>query len=112
MSRVVSQRAPSWSPKFLDWMVADRIYREVEAFALAVRDDPDHQLRKALDTFLAEFAKDLQNDPATMARAEAIKDRIVEQRPGPHAGRRVHGRRSRTPLLRPPTIRTRRCGSR
>ncbi len=78
VSRVVAQRSPSWSPKFLDGVVADRIYREVEKFALAVKEDPEHQLRKALDTFLLEFAQDLQNDPATMARADAIKDRIVD----------------------------------
>jgi len=78
VSRVVSQRAPSWSPRFLDGFVADRIYREVEAFALAVKTDPDHQLRVALDKFLAEFAVDLQDDPATIAKAEAIKDRIMD----------------------------------
>ena len=78
VSRVVSQRAPSWSPRFLDGIVADRIYHEVEAFALAVKTDPGHQLRQALDTFLAEFARDLQTDPATMERADAVKDRIVE----------------------------------
>ncbi len=78
VSRVVSQRAPSWSPRFLDSMVADRIYREVEAFALAVKTDPDHEMRKALDRFLAEFARDLQTDPTTMARADEIKDRILD----------------------------------
>jgi len=78
VSRVVSQRAPSWSPRFLDGLVADRIYKEVETFALAVKTDPDHQLRVALDKFLAEFAVDLQEDPATIAKAEAIKDRIMD----------------------------------
>ncbi len=78
VSRVVAQRAPSWSPKFLDSMVADRIYHEVEAFALAVKEDPDHQLRQALDRFLAEFAQDLQHDPDTIQRAENIKERVIE----------------------------------
>ncbi len=78
VSRVVAQRAPSWSPKFLDAMVADRIYHEVEAFALAVKQDPDHQLRQALDRFLAEFAQDLQHDPDTIQRAENIKEQIIE----------------------------------
>ena len=77
VARVVTQRAPSWSPRFLDGMVADRIYNEVLAFALAVRTDPDHQLRHALDRFLAEFARDLQTDPTTIERAESIKDQIV-----------------------------------
>ncbi|GAA2005783.1 DUF445 domain-containing protein [Nakamurella flavida] len=77
VSRVVSERSPSWSPRFLDSMVSDRLYREVEAFALAVKTDPQHQMRLALDTFLAEFAQDLQDDPATIERAENIKDRIL-----------------------------------
>lgn len=78
VSRVVSQRAPSWSPRFLDGIVADRIYNEVLAFALAVKTDPGHQLRHSLDRFLAEFAHDLQTDPATIERAESIKNQIVE----------------------------------
>ena len=77
VSRVVSQRAPSWSPRFLDDIVADRIYNEVLNFARAVKDDPQHQLRLSLDTFLSEFAQDLQHDPATIDRAEAIKDQVV-----------------------------------
>ena len=77
VSRVVSQRAPSWSPRFLDGFVADRIYNEVLAFAEAVKTDPNHQLRIALDRFLGEFAHDLQTDPATIERAESIKDQIV-----------------------------------
>jgi uncharacterized membrane-anchored protein YjiN (DUF445 family) len=78
VSRVVAQRAPSWTPKFLDSMVAERIYNEVETFARAVRDDQGHELRKALDTFLTEFAEDLQHDEKTMARADEIKDRILD----------------------------------
>jgi uncharacterized membrane-anchored protein YjiN (DUF445 family) len=77
VSRVVSQRAPSWSPRFLDGIVADRIYNEVLNFAEAVKIDPQHQLRGALDRFLGEFAQDLQTDPATIERAESIKDQIV-----------------------------------
>ncbi len=78
VSRVVSQRAPSWSPRFLDGLVADRIYQEVETFAFAVKTDPQHQLRIALDKFLAEFAVDLQQDPQTIAKAEVIKERIMD----------------------------------
>ncbi|HEY5882180.1 MAG TPA: DUF445 domain-containing protein [Nakamurella sp.] len=77
VSRVVSQRAPSWSPRFLDDIVADRIYNEVLNFARAVKDDPQHQLRLALDKFLDEFAQDLQHDEATIERAESIKDQVV-----------------------------------
>jgi uncharacterized membrane-anchored protein YjiN (DUF445 family) len=75
--RVVSQQAPTWSPRFVDGLVADRVYGEVLNFAWAVRTDPDHAMRKALDHFLVEFAADLQTDPATIERAEAVKNQVL-----------------------------------
>lgn len=77
MLRVVSDRAPSWSPKFVDEMLADKVYGEVLSFAWAVKTDVNHPMRLALDKFLGEFAQDLQNDPKTMERAEQIKGQIV-----------------------------------
>ncbi|MGH3452232.1 MAG: DUF445 domain-containing protein [Haloechinothrix sp.] len=76
--RVVSDRAPTWSPKFVDEMLADKVYGEVLAFAWAVKVDVNHPMRLALDKFLAEFADDLQHDPETMARAEQIKQQVIE----------------------------------
>lgn len=76
--RVVSDRAPSWSPRFVDTMLADRVYGEVLSFAWAVKTDVNHPMRLALDRFLVEFAGDLQKDPDTMARAEAVKQQLVE----------------------------------
>ncbi|ASU81327.1 DUF445 domain-containing protein [Actinopolyspora erythraea] len=78
VSRVVGQRAPSWSPRFFDSLVADKIYSEVLSFAWAVKTDPEHQMRKAVDRFLVEFARDLRHDPATMARADRIKWQVLE----------------------------------
>jgi len=77
MLRIVTQRAPSWSPRFVDGMIAERVYTEVQNFAWAVKTDPEHPLRSAVDTFLVEFATDLQNDPDTIERAERIKHQIV-----------------------------------
>ncbi|SDR10138.1 Uncharacterized membrane-anchored protein YjiN, DUF445 family [Actinopolyspora saharensis] len=78
VSRVVNQRSPSWSPRFFDSMVADRVYSEVLSFAWAVRTDPEHRMRAAVDRFLIEFATDLREDPVTMARADRIKHQILE----------------------------------
>ena len=75
--RVVSQRLPGWSPRFVDELVADKLYVEVLAFAWAVHTEPDHPMRKAMDTFLMEFAQDLRTDPATIERAEAIKLQVL-----------------------------------
>jgi uncharacterized membrane-anchored protein YjiN (DUF445 family) len=76
--RIVSQRAPSWSPRFVDDIIADRVFLEVQNFAWAVKTDPEHPLRKAVDTFLVEFAGDLQRDPETIERVERIKFQVVE----------------------------------
>ncbi|RZQ64334.1 DUF445 domain-containing protein [Amycolatopsis suaedae] len=78
MLRVVSDRAPSWSPKFVDEMLADKVYGEVLSFAWAVKTDVNHPMRLALDKFLTEFSQDLQTDPDTMARAEQVKQQVIE----------------------------------
>jgi uncharacterized membrane-anchored protein YjiN (DUF445 family) len=57
-------------------MIADKVYSEVLGFAWAVKTDPEHPMRKAVDTFLLEFAGDLQNDPATIERAEQVKQQV------------------------------------
>ncbi|HZG89833.1 MAG TPA: DUF445 domain-containing protein [Pseudonocardia sp.] len=75
--RIVHQRAPTWSPRFVDDLIADRVYLEAQNFAWAVKTDPEHPLRKAIDTFLSEFAGDLQNDADTIERAERIKQQVI-----------------------------------
>ncbi|AUS79045.1 DUF445 domain-containing protein [Actinoalloteichus sp. AHMU CJ021] len=77
LRRVVSERAPSWSPRFVDSMVGDRVYGEVLTFARAVRDDPNHRVRLMLDDFLTQFARDLREDPEAMARAERFKREVL-----------------------------------
>ncbi|MFL6120188.1 DUF445 domain-containing protein [Actinophytocola sp.] len=76
--RVVSDRAPTWSPRFVDAMVADKVYGEVLSFTWNVKTDADHPMRLAIDKFLAEFASDMQTDPATMERAEVVKHQVLE----------------------------------
>ncbi len=78
--RVVSDRAPTWSPKFVDSMVADKVYGEVLSFTWLVKTDPNHPMRLAIDKFLGEFAADLQTDPKLMERAEQVKQQVLEHR--------------------------------
>jgi uncharacterized membrane-anchored protein YjiN (DUF445 family) len=75
--RVVSEESPGWSPKFLDQQIANKVHRELVRFAGAVRDDPSHPARLAVDNFLAEVAQDLQRDPAMIAQIESLRDRTV-----------------------------------
>lgn len=77
IQRVVERDSPTWSPRFVDHLVGDRIHRELMDFTDKVRRNPDHELRRSATRFLFEFADDLQNDPATIARADAVKEQLM-----------------------------------
>ena len=77
IQRVVERDSPTWSPRFIDHLVGDRIHRELMDFTDKVRRNPDHELRRSATRFLFEFADDLQRDPATIARADAVKEQLM-----------------------------------
>ena len=77
IERVVTRDSPTWSPQFVDQLVGDRIHRELMDFTDKVRRDPNHELRQSATRFLFEFAADLQNDPATIAKAETVKEQLM-----------------------------------
>ena len=74
---IVAEQSPSWSPKFLDEAVAGRAYRELLRFVREVQADPQHQMRRALDSLLLRFAEDMRTDPYTMHRVELLKERLL-----------------------------------
>ncbi len=77
VAAIIGARAPWWSPKWLDDTVTARIHVELVAWLKEVRDNPQHRVREAIDRFLGQLAHDLQHDPDTMARAEALKERVL-----------------------------------
>ena len=77
IERVVTRDSPSWSPRFVDQLVGDRIHRELMDFTDKVRRNPNHELRLSATRFLFEFANDLQSDDATIARAETVKEQLM-----------------------------------
>jgi uncharacterized membrane-anchored protein YjiN (DUF445 family) len=79
IQRVIERDSPTWSPRFVDHLVGDRIHRELMDFTDKVRRNPDHELRRSATRFLFEFADDLQNDDATIARAEAVKEQLMSR---------------------------------
>ncbi|OIV36658.1 hypothetical protein BIV57_15225 [Mangrovactinospora gilvigrisea] len=70
---------PGWTPKFVDRKVGERVYKEVLRFVTAVRDDPEHASRAAIDSFLQDFANELRNDPDTMMKAERLKIEVLSR---------------------------------
>ncbi len=77
IERVIERDSPTWSPRWMDHLVGDRIHRELMDFTDKVRRDPNHELRRSATKFLFEFADDLQHDDATIARAENVKEQIM-----------------------------------
>lgn len=78
VARIVGARAPWWSPSWVDDVVVGRIYREVVAWSAEIDRQPEHPVRRALDSYLAELSHDLQHDAATMATAERLKERVLD----------------------------------
>ena len=77
VARVMAARAPWWSPQWLDDKVIDRVHHEALAWVADVRDNPRHPARGALDDLLSQLGRDLQDDPATMERFEAMKTNVL-----------------------------------
>ncbi|KUI13028.1 hypothetical protein AU193_04655 [Mycobacterium sp. GA-1285] len=77
IDRVIERDSPSWSPRWVDHLVGDRIHRELMDFTDKVRRNPDHELRRSATRFLFEFADDLQHDQATIERAENVKEQVM-----------------------------------
>lgn len=76
--RIVGARAPWWSPSWVDDMVVGRIYTELVTWAEEVASSPEHSIRQALDSYLADLARDMQHDADTMASAERLKERLLD----------------------------------
>ena len=77
IERVIERDSPTWSPRWVDHLVGDRIHRELMDFTDKVRRNPDHELRRSATKFLFEFADDLQNDAVTIQKAENVKEQIM-----------------------------------
>jgi uncharacterized membrane-anchored protein YjiN (DUF445 family) len=78
VAELVAERAPWWTPVWVDEQVSRRIHVEALAWVGDIRDDQAHPARIAIDRLLGELATDLQHNPDTMARAERLKRRLLE----------------------------------
>ena len=74
---LLAERAPTWTPLWVNGLVTDRVHTECVRWVREIREDPGHRVRRALDDLLEDLATDLQEDPAMMERAEALKVRLL-----------------------------------
>ncbi|QAY58651.1 DUF445 domain-containing protein [Microbacterium protaetiae] len=75
---LVSRRLPGWVPKLAHRFVDDTVYHEAVKFVAAVRADPRHPARTAIDDYLARLADRLQHDPAMIGRVEDAKSTVFD----------------------------------
>jgi uncharacterized membrane-anchored protein YjiN (DUF445 family) len=73
----LDQESPWWIPESIDDRIFDKITRAVHTFIGDVRADPDHEVRRTVDTRLAAFAMRLRTDPQLLAQGEALKDELL-----------------------------------
>lgn len=79
VSALIEERAPEWTPEWLDKRVSKWMHKQVVRWIDEIATDPHHTARRALDTWLSDLSRDLQSNPATMARFEALKARVLTQ---------------------------------
>jgi uncharacterized membrane-anchored protein YjiN (DUF445 family) len=74
----VGEESPEWVPDWLDERVFNKGFALLQSFLTDVTDDPEHGLRQAFDSQLAELAVRLRTDPEQIAKAEAARDQILD----------------------------------
>jgi uncharacterized membrane-anchored protein YjiN (DUF445 family) len=76
--RRIREESPWWIPDFVDDKLHDKVVAGIERTLLEVGADPAHPLRQQFDDRLAEWIVQLQESPEVMARAETIKQQILD----------------------------------
>lgn len=79
VSALVGERAPWWTPQWVDERVGARLHLEAVSWVTEIRDQPGHRARRALDDWLDRLVRDLQEDERTQENFERLKTRMLHQ---------------------------------
>ncbi|MBA3445116.1 MAG: DUF445 family protein [Gemmatimonadales bacterium] len=74
----IRKESPWWVPEMVDNKIHRKVLGGIERTLLDVGADPEHQLRRQFDQLLIEWIVQLQESPEVKARAEAIKQQILD----------------------------------
>jgi uncharacterized membrane-anchored protein YjiN (DUF445 family) len=74
----VQQESKWWIPASVDEKIFQKIVTSIERTMVEIRDDPHHPLRGRFDASLRVFVENLQHSPQTLARAEEIKEDLLD----------------------------------
>lgn len=74
----IHEESPWWVPGFVDRRLQERIIEGIERTLADVSRDPEHPLRRQFDDLLVNWIEQLRESPEAMARAEAIKQQVLD----------------------------------
>jgi uncharacterized membrane-anchored protein YjiN (DUF445 family) len=74
----IREESPWWVPKVVDDRIHQKVLGGIERTLFEVGADPDHPLRHQFDELLADWMVQLQDSPEVIARAEAIKQQVLD----------------------------------
>jgi len=74
----VQRESKWWIPASVDEKIFQKIVTSIERTMVEIRDDPRHPLRDRFDAALRTFVENLQHSPETLARAEEIKQDLLD----------------------------------
>jgi uncharacterized membrane-anchored protein YjiN (DUF445 family) len=74
----LDEESPWWVPEPIDDRIFDKIYTAVGSFLTDVGGDPDHEIRRSVDTRVLAFAGRLKTDPELLAKGEELKDELLD----------------------------------
>jgi uncharacterized membrane-anchored protein YjiN (DUF445 family) len=74
----IAEESPWWVPGAVDDKLYQKIVSGIERTLAEVSADDAHPLRAQFDKALRDFVEKLHSSPETIARAEAMKERLLE----------------------------------
>jgi len=74
----MAQETPWWVPEPVDDRVFTRVHTGLQRFLHEVADDPDHEIRATLDAKVRTLADSLARSPQMRARADQLKDELID----------------------------------
>lgn len=74
----IHEESPWWVPKVVDDRIHQKVLSGIERTLYEVGADPDHKLRRQFDELLADWMVQLQESPEVIARAEVIKQQMLD----------------------------------
>ncbi|MCU1361511.1 MAG: hypothetical protein JWN99_2800 [Ilumatobacteraceae bacterium] len=73
----LQKESPWWIPETIDDRIFDKIYAGVHRFLADVGADPQHEVRRSIDTRVVAFAQRLRTDPELIRKGEELKDELL-----------------------------------